>query len=248
MLHTKSQGHRPSSSGEEDFWRGFTIYGHGGHLGHVIRTIWTNFHSPILRSLHMKYEFNWPRSFSGEDVWKFWRTADDGRQGHWYTISSPMSLGSGELKIHDFSMIIQDFSNSMIFHAWNFFSDFPGFPWFPELVGTLIIWLDSFHPDWYIGWHSPEYILTCMVNVQTFWTLFACQTIQTQIRLLPKQQSDQGHFPVCYSDKLFQWFCSLPILHLLHTIFSLGSKAFISASPTMQWFCRLIMKNSDLDS
>ena len=35
-------------------------------------------------------------------------------------------------------MIIQVFSNSMIFHAWIFFSDFPGFPWFPELVGTLL--------------------------------------------------------------------------------------------------------------
>ena len=68
MLHTKSQGHRPSGSGEEDFLRVFTIYGRGGHLGHVTRTICTNFHSPILRSLHMKYEFNWPSSFRGEDV------------------------------------------------------------------------------------------------------------------------------------------------------------------------------------
>ena len=39
MLHTKSQGHRPSGSGEEDFQRVFTIYGRGGHLGHVTRTI-----------------------------------------------------------------------------------------------------------------------------------------------------------------------------------------------------------------
>ena len=43
MLHTKSQGHRPSGSGEEDFWRVFTIYGRGGHLGHVTKTIWTKF-------------------------------------------------------------------------------------------------------------------------------------------------------------------------------------------------------------
>ena len=98
MLHTKSQGHRPSGSGEEDFLRVFTIYGRGGHLGHVTKTIWTNFPSPILRSLHMKYEFNWPSSFRGEDVWKCWQTTDDrrrtddGRRSHWYTISSPMSL------------------------------------------------------------------------------------------------------------------------------------------------------------
>ena len=34
MLHTKFCGNRPSDSGE-DFKRVFTIYGHGGHLGHV---------------------------------------------------------------------------------------------------------------------------------------------------------------------------------------------------------------------
>ena len=37
MLHTKFRGNRPAGSGEEDFSRVFTIYGHGGHLGHVIR-------------------------------------------------------------------------------------------------------------------------------------------------------------------------------------------------------------------
>ena len=39
MLHTKFQGHRSSSSGEEDFFKIFTIYGHGGHVGHVTQTI-----------------------------------------------------------------------------------------------------------------------------------------------------------------------------------------------------------------
>ena len=29
------------------FFKIFTIYGHGGHIGHVTQTIWTNFHSPI---------------------------------------------------------------------------------------------------------------------------------------------------------------------------------------------------------
>ena len=38
------------------------------------------FFSPILRSLHMKFEFNWPSGFRGEDVWKCWRTTDDRRQ------------------------------------------------------------------------------------------------------------------------------------------------------------------------
>ena len=35
MLHTKFRGNLPAGSGEEDFLRVFTIYGRGGHLGHV---------------------------------------------------------------------------------------------------------------------------------------------------------------------------------------------------------------------
>ena len=35
MLHTKFRGNQPSGSREENFLRVFTIYGHGGHLGHV---------------------------------------------------------------------------------------------------------------------------------------------------------------------------------------------------------------------
>ena len=34
MLHTKFRGNRPAGSGV-DFQRVFTIYGHGGYLGHV---------------------------------------------------------------------------------------------------------------------------------------------------------------------------------------------------------------------
>ena len=43
MLHTKSQGHRPSGSGEEDFLMVLTIYGRGGHLGHVTKIFCINF-------------------------------------------------------------------------------------------------------------------------------------------------------------------------------------------------------------
>ena len=42
MLHAKFQDHRTSGSGEEDFLKVFTIYGRGGHLGHVTWTIYTN--------------------------------------------------------------------------------------------------------------------------------------------------------------------------------------------------------------
>ena len=40
MLHAKFQDHRTYGSGEVE---GFTIYGHGGYLGHVTCTIYINF-------------------------------------------------------------------------------------------------------------------------------------------------------------------------------------------------------------
>ena len=43
MLHTKFQGHWSIGSGEEDFLRFFTIYGHGGHLGQVTQLICIKF-------------------------------------------------------------------------------------------------------------------------------------------------------------------------------------------------------------
>ena len=39
MLHTKFQGHQPFGSEEEDFLKVFTIYGYGGHFGHVTKTV-----------------------------------------------------------------------------------------------------------------------------------------------------------------------------------------------------------------
>ena len=53
MLHTKFHGNRPVGSGEEDFFKVFTIYRQGGHLGHVTWTIYTNFRSPFPRRLHI---------------------------------------------------------------------------------------------------------------------------------------------------------------------------------------------------
>ena len=43
MLHTKFRGNRPAGSGE-DFQRVFTIYGHGGHLGHGTSIMSSDFH------------------------------------------------------------------------------------------------------------------------------------------------------------------------------------------------------------
>ena len=75
MLHTKFRENRPAGSGEEDFRRGFTIYGHGGYLGHVTHMLLKTF-SPYLRRLHIKVGFDWPSSFGEEDLWTLW--TDDG--------------------------------------------------------------------------------------------------------------------------------------------------------------------------
>ena len=68
MLHAKFQNHRLSGSGEEDFLKVFAIYSHGGHLGHVTLTSYLNFHCLLLTMLHIKFGFDWPSCFRGEDV------------------------------------------------------------------------------------------------------------------------------------------------------------------------------------
>ena len=54
MLHTKFHGNWPAGSGEEDFLRVFTIYGHGGHLSHVTRIMSSDFHFLVPESVHKK--------------------------------------------------------------------------------------------------------------------------------------------------------------------------------------------------
>ena len=44
------------------------LYGHGGHLGHVILTALTKFISSDPSWLHMKFGFNWSSGFTGENV------------------------------------------------------------------------------------------------------------------------------------------------------------------------------------
>ena len=66
MLLTKSHGHRPS--GSEDFFKGFVPYmGMAAILVCDQEHLKKNFCSPILTSLHMKFEFNWPSGFT-EDL------------------------------------------------------------------------------------------------------------------------------------------------------------------------------------
>ena len=68
MLHTKFRGNRPTGSGKEDFGVAFTIYGRGGHLGHVTWISRPNFRLPYPWMLHIKLHVDWPSSFREEDL------------------------------------------------------------------------------------------------------------------------------------------------------------------------------------
>ena len=63
MLHTKFRGNRPAGSGEEDFLRDFTIYGHGGHLGHVTSIMSSDFYFLETESFHKKFGSDRQSSF-----------------------------------------------------------------------------------------------------------------------------------------------------------------------------------------
>ena len=52
MLHTKFCGNRFRS---RRFLKGFTIYGRGGHLGHVTSIMLINFHFLVPESFHTKF-------------------------------------------------------------------------------------------------------------------------------------------------------------------------------------------------
>ena len=52
MLHTKFHGNQPAGSVEEDFNLVFTIYGHGGHLGHVTSIMSSDFYFLVPESFH----------------------------------------------------------------------------------------------------------------------------------------------------------------------------------------------------
>ena len=54
MLHTKFHGNRPDGCGA-DFCRVFTIYGLGGHLGHVTSIMSSDFHFLVPESFHKKF-------------------------------------------------------------------------------------------------------------------------------------------------------------------------------------------------
>ena len=55
MLHAKFRGNQFIGTGEEDVKGFFTIYGHGGHLGHATSIILINYHFHVPKSLHTKF-------------------------------------------------------------------------------------------------------------------------------------------------------------------------------------------------
>ena len=55
------------------------------------------------------------------------------------------------------------------FHAWNFFLDFPGFPWFPELMGTL---LDGRWFGTTITWEFLDMTLELKAIVFEYYAIF----------------------------------------------------------------------------
>ena len=63
MLHAKFHDHKTISS--VGF---FTIYGRGGHLGHVTWTIYINFLTPFPRRLFIKFGFDWSSRYRGDDL------------------------------------------------------------------------------------------------------------------------------------------------------------------------------------
>ena len=53
---------------EKKRFKDLTVYGRGGHLGHVTWTIYINLGFPFPRRLHIKFGFDFPIGFRGEDV------------------------------------------------------------------------------------------------------------------------------------------------------------------------------------
>ena len=62
MLHTKFRGNLPVGSGE-DFLSVFTIYGFGGHLGHVTSIKSSDFHCLVPEIFHTKFDSDRHSSF-----------------------------------------------------------------------------------------------------------------------------------------------------------------------------------------
>ena len=53
---------------EQKILKGFNIYEHGGHLGHVTNIMSLNFNFRVPESLHTKFGSKWPTGFVEKPV------------------------------------------------------------------------------------------------------------------------------------------------------------------------------------
>ena len=67
MLHAKFQIIYSRFWGRS-FLKVFTIYGDGGHHGHVTLTILNKLSTPFQGMLYMKFDYEWPSVFTEEDI------------------------------------------------------------------------------------------------------------------------------------------------------------------------------------
>ena len=68
MLHTKFRGNWPTGSREEDFLSVFTIYGRGGHFGHVTKISRSKLQCHYPRRLLITFQLDRPSGFREEDL------------------------------------------------------------------------------------------------------------------------------------------------------------------------------------
>ena len=63
MLRTKFRGNQSAGSGEEDCLKGFSIYGHGGHIDYLTSIISTQLISMSLKAYIQNLVNKWPNGF-----------------------------------------------------------------------------------------------------------------------------------------------------------------------------------------
>ena len=83
---------------EEIFETFFTISGHGGHLDQVTQLPQTNFGFGLPWRLPIKFRFNGPSGFRGEEFYNVGPTHGQQMPGY---ISSTIGKSSGELKFNE---------------------------------------------------------------------------------------------------------------------------------------------------
>ena len=65
MLHNKSRGNRSTDPGEIYFEEFLTIYGRGGHLGHVTQIPGKQLLFSLPNEASRKFGFDWQSGFGG---------------------------------------------------------------------------------------------------------------------------------------------------------------------------------------